>query len=58
MEFFACMEVLILGGHPEVSAPPPNRFHKLTPLVRRVILAAEVEKTSMGLGGDRRVRVI
>ena len=25
-EFFVCMEVLILGGPPEVSPPPPNRF--------------------------------
>ena len=33
-----------------------SRFAAKT--VRRVILAAEVGKTSMGLGGDRRVRVI
>ena len=33
-----------------------SRFAAKT--VRGVILAAEVGKTSMGLGGDRRVRVI
>ena len=33
-----------------------SRFAAKT--VRRVILAAEVGKTSMGLGGDRRVKVI
>ena len=33
-----------------------SRFAAKT--VRRVILAAEVGKTLMGLGGDRRVRVI
>ena len=33
-----------------------SRFASKT--VRRVILAADVGKTSMGLEGDRRVRVI
>ena len=35
-------------------------FHgsRRKPFVEYLILAAEVGKTSMGLGGDRRVRVI